>query len=153
QRPAAAVMLSYSLVVACAWGLRQVYSGRATYLHIGAMLGVLMVTNVWARILPAQREMIAAAHAGRPRDATLGWRAKQRSTHNSYMTLPVVFLMLSPHFPSTYGHRLSWLVLAVAGLAGGAFRHFMIVPNRRTVWLAAGAVAALAVMAAWTASG
>jgi uncharacterized membrane protein len=145
-----AIVVSYLMLVLATWALRHVYTGRATFLHIGAMLGTLMVLNVWMRILPAQREMIAAAHAGRPRDATLGARAKQRSVHNSYMTLPVVFLMLSPHFPSTYGNRHAWLVFAVAGLAGAAFRHFMIVPNRRTVWLALGAVASLAGLAVWT---
>jgi uncharacterized membrane protein len=150
RRPALAVLVSYGLLVLSTWGLRHVYGGRATFLHVGAMLGTLMVNNVWMRILPAQREMIAAAKAGRPRDATLARRAKQRSVHNSYMTLPVVFLMLSPHFPSTYGHRHAWVVFAVAGLAGAAFRHFMIAPSRRTVWLAAGAVASLAALAVWT---
>jgi len=148
---AVGVTISYLLLVGATWGLRHVYSGRATFLHIGAMLGTIMVTNVWVRILPAQREMIAAAHAGRGRDMTLAKRAKQRSVQNSYMTLPVVFLMLSPHFPTTYGHRDAWLIFAVAGLAGGAFRHYMIVPNRRTIWLAVGAVAALAALAVWTA--
>jgi len=149
-RPAVAILISYVLLVAATWGLRHIYTGRATYLHVGAVLGMIMVTNVWNRILPAQREMIAAARAGRARDARLAQRAKQRSVHNSYMTLPVVFLMLSPHFPTTYGHRHAWLVFAVAGLAGAAFRHFMIVPSRRTVWLAIGAVAALAALAVWT---
>lgn len=152
KQPAVAIAISYLLVVACAWGLGHVYSGRATFLHVGALLGTLMVTNVWARILPAQRDMIAAAHRGGERDPALAKRAKQRSVQNSYMTLPVVFLMLSPHFPSTYGHKHAWLIFAVAGLAGGAFRHFMIVPNRRTVWLAVGAVAALVALAVWTAS-
>src|SRR5262245_1487040 len=150
--PAAAISVSYVLVVVATWALHHVFSGRATFLHVGGMLGSIMVTNVWARILPAQREMIAAVSAGRPRDATLAARAKQRSVHNSYMTLPVVFLMVSPHFPSTYGNRMSWLVFAVAGLAGGAFRHFNVAPNRRTVWLAAGAVGALAGLAIWTSS-
>ncbi len=153
KNPAVGITLSYLLVVGATWALGHVYSGRATFLHIGAMLGTIMVTNVWARILPAQREMIAAAQAGRARDMTLAKRAKQRSVQNSYMTLPVVFLMLSPHFPTTYGHRHAWLILAVAGLAGGAFRHYMIVPNRRTIWLAVGAVAALAALAVWTAQG
>lgn len=151
RRPLPAITLSYLLLVGCAWGLRHVYSGRATFLHVGALLGVLMVTNVWVRILPAQRNMIDAARRGAARDPARAARAKQRSVHNSYMTLPVVFLMLSPHFPSTYGHKYAWLVLGVAGLAGGAFRHFMIVPNRRTVWLAVLAVAALAALAVWTA--
>jgi uncharacterized membrane protein len=150
RRPLVAIVVSYLLLVGATWGLGQIFTGRATFVHVGGMLGMIMVANVWRRILPAQREMIAAAHADRPRDPTLAARAKQRSVHNSYMTLPVVFLMLSPHFPTTYGHRQAWLVFAIAGLAGAAFRHFMITPNRRTVWLAAGSIAALAALAVWT---
>jgi len=150
SRPAVATAVSYGLLVAAAFALSQLLSGRATYLHVGAMLGTIMVVNVWNRILPAQREMIAATHAGRPRDAALARRAKTRSVHNSYMTLPVVVLMLSPHFPSTYGYRHAWVVLAVLTLAGAAFRHWMIVRTRRTAWLAVGAVTALVALALLT---
>lgn len=149
-RPAAATVVSYALLVVAAFALSQLLSGRATYLHVGAMLGTIMVANVWSRILPAQREMIASTQAGRARDASLARRAKTRSVHNSYMTLPVVVLMLSPHFPSTYGNRHAWLVLAVLAIAGAAFRHWMIVRTRRTAWLAVGAVAALVALALLT---
>jgi uncharacterized membrane protein len=111
ERVGAAVSLL--LIAALAWGLCRVLSGRAAYLHLGAMLGTLMAANVWDRILPAQRRMIAALEAGRPPDLALGERAKQRSKHNTFMVLPVVLIMISNHFPTaTYGHAQNWLVLA-----------------------------------------
>jgi OHCU decarboxylase len=113
----AAVCLA--LLTAAAYGLTRVLSGRAAYLHLGALLGTIMSANVWMRILPAQRRMIAAVRAGRAPDPTLGARAKQRSKHNTFMALPVVFLMVSPHFPTTsYGHRWSWALLPGFVLAG-----------------------------------
>jgi uncharacterized membrane protein len=148
-RPALATAVSGLLLLVATYGLTRVLSGRGAFLHVGAMLGTLMVANVWMRILPAQREMIAASRAGRAPDFTLGTRAKTRSVHNSYMTFPVVFLMLSPHYPATYGHPWSWLVLGLFFLAGAAVRHAMIVGGRRAAWglvPAAAAVAALVVM-------
>jgi uncharacterized membrane protein len=85
-----------------------------------------MVANVWQRIIPAQQQMVAATRAGRPADFTLGERAKQRSVHNSYMTFPVLFIMLSNHFPATYAGPRNWLVLLLLFVAGAAVRHAMI---------------------------
>jgi uncharacterized membrane protein len=90
------------------------------------MLGTIMVANVWMRIVPAQRELIAAATAGRAPDDRLSARAKQRSTHNSYVTFPVIFTMLSNHYPATYGHQLNWLILWLLVAAGVGVRHVMI---------------------------
>ena len=103
-------------------------------MHVGAVLGTIMVANVWQRILPAQQEMLDATRAGRPADFSLGERAKQRSVHNSYMTFPLLFIMLSNHFPATYATSMNWLVLLLLFVAGGAVRHAMIGRGRNARW-------------------
>lgn len=118
-------VVSYLLTVGVAYGLSHILSGRALFIHIGAMFGTLMVANVWMRILPAQQQMIDATQRGEVPDYSKGERAKQRSVHNNYMTLPVLFMMISNHFPSTYGQELNWLVLAGMILVGAGIRHFM----------------------------
>ena len=111
--------VSLLLVIGVAYGLTRVLSGRAAYIHVGAMFGTLMAANVWMRILPAQRQMIAALKEGRKPDAALAARAKLRSKHNTYMVVPVVFIMLSNHFPTaTYGNKYNWEILAALVLAG-----------------------------------
>jgi uncharacterized membrane protein len=125
-----AAAVSWVLLFAVVYGLTHVLSGRAAYIHTGAMLGTIMVANVWMRIVPAQRELIAAAEAGRSPDATLSVRAKQRSTHNSYVTFPVIFTMLSHHYPATYGHPLNWLILWLLIVVGVGVRHVMIARER-----------------------
>ena len=118
---AVATAISFLLVVAMAYGLTRALSGRAAYMHVGAMFGTLMAANVWLRILPAQRKMIAAATAGTTPDLALAAQAKKRSKHNTFMVIPVVFLMISNHFPvATYGHNYNWLILAGLILAGWA---------------------------------
>jgi uncharacterized membrane protein len=88
-------------------------------MQIGAMLGTFMAANVWVRILPAQRQLIAAAQEGRQPDLRLADRAKQRSKQNTFMVLPVVFIMISNHFPvATYGNRYNWIILAALVLVG-----------------------------------
>ncbi len=117
----AATVLVYLLVVGLTYGLCQVMGGRAAYIHIGALFGTIMVTNVWMRILPGQRRMLAAVAAGRLPDYQLAVTAKLRSKHNTFMVLPVVFIMISNHFPvATYGHRYNWLILSGLILAGWA---------------------------------
>jgi uncharacterized membrane protein len=111
--------LSYVLIVAVAFGLTHMLSGRAAYIHVGAMFGTIMVANVWMRILPAQRKMIAATKEGKMPDETLAARAKLRSKHNTFMAVPVVFLMISNHYPvTTYGNEYNWIVLSIAVLLG-----------------------------------
>ena len=111
--------VSYVLVVLVAYGLTHVFSGRAVYLHVGAMFGTIMAANVWMRILPAQRRMIAATKEGREPDQKLAARAKLRSKHNTFMVVPVVFTMISNHFPSTtYGDKYNWAILAALILLG-----------------------------------
>jgi uncharacterized membrane protein len=129
-----AVGLSFALLGALILGLTHVFSGRAAYIHVGAVLGTLMVANVWIRILPAQRQMLEATRAGKEADHELGKAAKRRSVHNSYMTLPVLFIMLSNHFPTTYASPHSAGVLALLIVLGAAFRHYMIVGSRVS-WL------------------
>jgi uncharacterized membrane protein len=110
------------MTAAAAWGLMHVLSGRAAYIHVGAIFGTIMTLNVWMRILPAQRKMIAAAAAGEKFDASLGAQAKLRSKHNTFLAVPVVFLMLSNHFPvATYGSRYNWeIMLALVVMGWGA---------------------------------
>ena len=106
---------------AFSWVLLHVFSGRAAYIHMGAIYGTIMTANVWFRILPAQRKMIAAAASDTDFDAALGAQAKLRSKHNTFMVVPVVFLMLSNHYPvATYGNRYNWPVLLVLVVLGWA---------------------------------
>jgi uncharacterized membrane protein len=118
-REATGVVISYLLLVAAIWICCRIFDGRAAYMQIGAMLGTFMAANVWVRILPPQRRLIAAAQEGREPDLRLAERAKQRSKQNTFMVLPVVFIMISNHFPvATYGNPYNWLVLSVLVLVG-----------------------------------
>jgi len=108
-------------IAALAWGLTHVFSARAAYIHLGAVFGTIMTANVWFRILPSQRKMIAAAAAGAKFDAALGAQAKLRSKHNTFLAVPVVFIMISNHFPvATYGNTYGWEILVVLVLLGWA---------------------------------
>jgi uncharacterized membrane protein len=112
-------IFSLIMTAAIAFGLVHLFSGRAAYIHVGAMFGTIMVLNVWMRILPAQRKMIAAAATGTAFDPALGTQAKLRSKHNTFMAVPVVFIMLSNHFPvATYGNTYSWEILVALILIG-----------------------------------
>ncbi|MFN2570948.1 MAG: urate hydroxylase PuuD [Gemmatimonadales bacterium] len=144
QRQGIAGGLSLALLAAVTFFLCHVLSGRAAFMHLGSLLGTIMVANVWGRILPAQQHMLAATRAGRPADFTLGERAKQRSVHNSYMTFPLLFIMLSNHFPATYASPVNWLVLLLLFVAGGAVRHAMIGRGAARRWALVPAALALA---------
>jgi uncharacterized membrane protein len=112
-------IIAYVMIVAAAYGLTRVLSGRAAYIHLGAMFGTIMAGNVWMRILPAQKKMIEAIKAGRNPDAALSGQAKLRSKQNTFMAVPVVFIMISSHYPGvTYGESNNWLILALLILAG-----------------------------------
>ena len=113
------------VIIAGTWGLLQVFSPRTVFLQVGAMLGTIMASNVFIRIIPAQRHMITATAAGTPVDTSYGLRAKARSVHNHYLTLPVLFLMLSNHFPGLYGHTQSWAVLGLVCLSGVGVKYVM----------------------------
>src|SRR3989442_688078 len=144
RRPPIAAAVSLGLLTAVTVLVCRLFSGRAAFMHVGALLGTIMVANVWERILPAQRQMLDATRAGRPADFTLGERAKQRSVHNSYMTFPVLFIMLSNHFPATYASPVNWLVLLLLCVAGALVRHAMIGRGPAARWALLPAALALA---------
>ena len=114
--------ISFLLIVAAAWALARVFEGRAMYMEIGAIFGTIMAANVWMRILPAQRRMVAALKEGKEPNQAEALRAKTSSKHNTFLVVPVVFIMISNHFPSiTYGsQRYGWMVLSILVLAGWA---------------------------------
>jgi uncharacterized membrane protein/plastocyanin len=127
-------------------------SGRAAYIHIGGMLGTWMTANVFLRIIPRQVRMVEAAKRGESVNPDWGKNAKNRSTHNTYFTLPVIFIMLSNHFPNTYGSPWNWQILIAVSAAGAAIREFFVVrlsnPKRSKIFGAIGAVLLLGVMIA-----
>ena len=120
----------FAFLLAAAILLDRVFNARAAYIHIGAMIGTAMVANVFFIIIPNQRKVVADLIAGRTPDPALGKAAKQRSLHNNYMTLPVLFIMISNHYPMTYGAQRPWLVLALLGLTGVAVRHVFNLRHR-----------------------
>jgi uncharacterized membrane protein len=118
--------IAYVMIVGIAYGLTRVLSGRAAYIHVGAMFGTIMAANVWMRILPAQRKMIEAIKAGNKPDEKLAAQAKFRSKQNTFIAVPLVFIMISNHFPGvTYGDHYNWAVLAVLILAGWVAAKFI----------------------------
>ena len=125
HHPRAATIASIALLFATSYGFAQVFSGRAAYTHTGVLIGTIMTGNVWLCIMPSQRALIAATESGKHQDPVLSLRAKQRSIHNNYLTFPLLFLMISNHFPAAYGHPLNWLVLIAVMVGGAGVRHFM----------------------------
>jgi uncharacterized membrane protein len=151
SRPLVLAGVLLALITLAAWGVSHLFSGRATYIQVGAMIGTMMVGNVFLVIIPAHWELVRAKQAGRDPDPAANARGKLRSVHNNYLTLPVVFTMLSNHFPFTYGHSYSWLILVVLLVIGAWVRHFFNLRHSgRTVWTipvtAALAIAALAIV-------
>lgn len=118
-------LVGFGLLCALGYGLTHLFSGRGAFLQMGATMATVMAANVFFRIIPSQRHMLEATKAGTPVDTSYGLRAKGRSVHNHYLTLPVLFTMLSNHFPSTYGHDQAWLVLAVLFLFGASLKYVM----------------------------
>jgi uncharacterized membrane protein len=151
SKPLLLAALLLGLVTLAAWGTGHLFSGRAVYIQIGSMLGTMMVGNVFFVIIPAHWELVRAKQAGRDPDSAANERAKLRSVHNNYLTLPVVLTMISNHFPFTYGHSYSWLILVVLLVIGAWVRHFFNLRHTgRTVWAipvtAALGIAALAIV-------
>ena len=119
-------VIAYVMLVWVTYGLTRYLSGRAAYIHVGALMGTIMAANVWMRILPAQKKMIAAINAGQKPDDALSAQAKLRSKQNTFMAVPVVFIMISNHFPGvTYGDRYNWAILAVLILLGWVAAKFI----------------------------
>jgi uncharacterized membrane protein len=141
------------LVTVTAWVCSHLFSGRAVYIQVGAMLGTIMVANVAHVIIPSQRKLVEAKRLGVAPDPVYGMRGKQRSVHNNYLTLPVLFTMISNHYPMTYGARYGWMVLVAILVLAAYVRHFFNLRHRgRTVWAipvtaALGALAIAAVIA------
>ena len=123
-------LVGFTFLVAAVYLVSDLFSGRGAYIQIGAMLGTIMVANVFLVIIPAQRELVQAKQRDEQPDPLPGIRAKQRSMHNNYLTLPVLFVMLSPHYPMTYGHEHGWLLLIAIAGAGGLIRHFFNLRNQ-----------------------
>ncbi len=139
----------FVLTVAAAWGLCQVFSGRGAYIHFGAMLGTIMVANVFFIIIPGQKELVRAKLEGREPDPIHGLRGKQRSVHNTYFTLPVLFTMIGSHYAMTYGHARNWLILAAFAFAGATIRVYFVSRHkgRASPLPAIAGVASLAIVA------
>jgi uncharacterized membrane protein len=134
RAPAIAALVWLAGLTAIAVELTRLLSGRAAFLHVGAMLGTIMAANVFFTIVPSQRELVASVAAGGLGSAALSARAKRVSIHNNYFTFPVIALMVSNHFSGIYGHRLNWLLLLVIIVAGVAVRHVLNVRWKYPQW-------------------
>ncbi len=135
KRDGLLAIVMYLLIVLAAYVLSTLLSGRAAYIHVGAMIGTIMVGNVLMVIIPGQRKLVDAMKEGKSPDPIYGQRAKQRSVHNNYFTLPVLFIMISNHYAMTYNHSYNWLVLAAMMAAGVLIRHFFNLKHKgRIVW-------------------
>lgn len=155
KREGLTAVISLLVLAGLAYGFTQVMSGRAAFIQTGALMGTVMAASVWRRIVPAQRGLVAASKAGTRPDASLGLKAKQRSTHNNYMTLPVLFCMISTHYPMTFGHRYNWAVLLLLFAVGAAVRHYFNLRNKgreRAGWLYAGGATIAFIALAFVAS-
>lgn len=124
QREWLLALLIFGWLVLLAWLLSNWLSGRAAYIHVGAAIGTIMVANVFRVIIPGQKDLVNAVLEERQPDPAKGRKALQRSRHNNYFTLPVLFIMISSHYPATYGNAYNWLVLVVFSLAAIAVRHY-----------------------------
>jgi len=145
NQPGLANIISLLALAGFAYGFSQVFSGRAAFIHTGALIGTIMAANVWRRIIPSQRGLVAAAKAGTTPDPQLGIKAKQRSVHNNYLTLPVIFTMISAHYPMTFGHDFNWIILLALFAIGAVVRHSFNLRNtgrKGAGWVAIGASAA-----------
>jgi uncharacterized membrane protein len=119
----------FAVLTAAAYGLTQVFSDHGAFMHVGAIIGTVMAANVFMIIIPNQRKVVAQVLAGQAPDPSLGKQAKQRSVHNNYMTLPVLFIMISNHYPMIFAAPLNWLWLAGLGITGVTIRHFFNLKN------------------------
>lgn len=122
--PTVLMLLLFALLVVMSWGYNQIFTGRAALLHLGAFTATIMTANVFFVIMPNQRIVVADLKAGRIPDAKYGKIAKLRSTHNNYLTLPVVFLMLSNHYPLSFGTEYAWIIASLIFLTGVTIRHY-----------------------------
>ena len=124
EKPTVLMLLLFALLVVMSWGYNQVFTGRAALLHLGAFTATIMTANVFVIIMPNQRIVVADLKAGRKPDPKYGKIAKLRSTHNNYLTLPVIFLMLSNHYPLAFWTQYAWIIAALVFLMGVTIRHY-----------------------------
>lgn len=145
ENPTLLMLILFGILVAMSWGYHQIFTGRAALLHLGAFTATIMTGNVFFQIMPNQRIVVADLKAGRTPDAKYGKIAKLRSTHNNYLTLPVVFLMLSNHYPLAFATEHAWIIASLIFLTGVTIRHYFNTMHRTgkgpmwiwlvTVWL------------------
>ena len=130
-------IIGFIFLIAFAFFYCHVFSARAAYIHFGAMIGGIMVANVFFVIIPGQKEMVRCAKLGIPLDPSLGKNALARSLHNNYFTLPVLFVMVSNHFPSTFGYEYPWLMLAIISLGAAGVKHYLNLKEKKelNVWI------------------
>lgn len=124
DHPTALMLLLFVILTAMSWGYHQIFTGRAALLHLGAFTATIMTANVFFQIMPNQRIVVADLKAGRVPDAKYGKIAKVRSTHNNYLTLPVVFLMLANHYPLAFATQYAWVIACLIFLTGVTIRHY-----------------------------
>jgi uncharacterized membrane protein len=143
--------LGFVLLTALAYLSSRLFSPRGAFVQMGALIGTIMAANVLMVIIPGQRKVVVDLLAGRKPDAAHGWRGKQRSTHNNYLTLPVVFVMLSGHYPLAYATRWSWVIFALLLVMGGVIRHFYNVRHqgKPSPWWTWGLAAACGLAIVW----
>jgi uncharacterized membrane protein len=137
RMPVVLSLLGFALMTGTAFALTQLLGSRAAYMHVGALIGTIMAWNVFFVIIPNQKRVVEAMTAGREPEAKLGNEGAQRSLHNNYFTLPVLFIMVSNHYPMTFGHEWNWAVLAAISLIGAGVRHWFNLrgQGQKNVWL------------------
>tara|TARA_Y100001970_G_scaffold125463_2_gene155207 strand:- start:5 stop:1219 length:1215 start_codon:yes stop_codon:yes gene_type:complete len=130
-------IIGFSLAILISFFLTKIYGSRAAYIHVGACIGTIMAANVFYVIIPSQKNMVNAALSNQKPDLKKGVAAKIRSIHNNYLTLPILFIMISSHFPFTYGHKYNWLILAILSIIGASVRHYFNLRNKKkyNVWI------------------
>ena len=154
EHPTALMLLLFVILVTMAWGYNQVFTGRAALLHLGAFTATIMTANVFLIIMPNQRIVVKDLQEGRAPDAKYGKIAKLRSTHNNYLTLPVIFLMLSNHYPLAFATEHNWIIASLVFLLGVLIRHYFNTMHARKgkpVWTL-GASAVIFVLIMWLSS-
>ncbi|WP_417812738.1 urate hydroxylase PuuD [Thalassospira alkalitolerans] len=142
----------FILAMVAAYGFTHVFSGRGAFIHVGAMLGTIMTANVFRIIIPNQKKVVASLMAGETPDPALGLQAKQRSTHNNYLTLPVLLMMISNHYSMLFSHDQSWLIVGLILIIGGLVRHFFNTRNaggtgKAIAWQLPAAAVGMAILA------
>jgi uncharacterized membrane protein len=154
ESPTLLMLILFLILIVMSWGYHQIFTGRAALLHLGAFTATIMTGNVFFQIMPNQRIVVADLKAGRKPDAKYGKIAKLRSTHNNYLTLPVVFLMLSNHYPLAFGTQYAWIIACLIFLTGVTIRHYFNTMHRTGAgpnWTWA-ATALIMIVIAWLSS-